>query len=122
MEKHKINASTELLNNKIKVCLTSIGLNERYIAVEYLAYILTHMIKLNSDSVLDFETALKYVSERFKIKQISVQYEIKKILAKCSAVQVVNLIKFNIKTNPTLNKIRAIKNYVISKLSPLSYA
>ena len=45
MKLNDVEISTELLTNKVKVCLSTLGLNERYNAFQYLTDILVDMIE-----------------------------------------------------------------------------
>ena len=69
----------DLLTNKVKVCISTLGLNERYNSFEYLTMILVYMLKNDTDSIEAFHTALSLIENKFKIDNNLLTYKLNDI-------------------------------------------
>ena len=108
---------TELLTNKVKVCISTLGLNERYNSFEYLTMILVYMLKNDDDSINTFHTALSLIENRFQISERAICYGINKLFKMCNKELIKSRVQYHLSNNSTLNKIRVIKSYIINTLS-----
>ncbi len=108
---------TELLTNKVKVCISKLGLNERYNSFEYLTMILVYMLKNDNDSIEAFRAALTLIEDRFKIGERTICYGINKLFKMCNKELIQSKVQYQLSNNSTLNKIRVLKAYVYTTLS-----
>lgn len=107
----------DLLTNKVKVCISTLGLNERYNSFEYLTMILVYMLKNDTDSIEAFHTALSLIENKFKISERAICYGINKLFKMCNKEQIQTRVQYQLSNNSTLNKIRVIKTYILNTLS-----
>lgn len=98
---HKI--STNLLFNKIKISLFKLGLNEKYIAFDYLSYILTYFIRQNDCSYKSYKNIVDLLSQRFETTSKTITQSLNSLLKKCTLLNLSNLYTFH--------KIQMIKTY-----------
>ena len=106
----------EFLNNKIKIILSTLGFNEKYIAFDYLSIIITYLIVNNNDSFETYNSAIEIVKEKYNLATRTITQSLNKILSMCNKTEIINKYQFNIVNNKTLNKIRVVKLYVENKL------
>ena len=107
----------DLLTNKVKVCISTLGMNERYNSFEYLTMILVYMLKNDTDSIEAFRTALSLVEKRFNIGERTICYGINKLFKMCNKELIQSKVQYQLSNNSTLNKIRVLKAYVYTTLS-----
>ena len=107
------NMPTELINYKVKIALSSFGLNERYNAFEYLSFIITYMIKNTNDSVKIFNEAVNILENKFKITKSAVNYGLKRITDKCLNNEISSRTQFNLNNNGIINRIRVMKTFAL---------
>jgi len=105
------NMPTELINHKVKIVLSSLGLNERYNAFEYLSFVITYMIKNDTDSYSSFNEALNIIENKFNITKIAISYGLKRITDKCVKNSAINCNQFNLLNNGLVNRVRVMKLY-----------
>jgi len=108
--------STELISNKIKVVLTSIGLNEKYKGFNYLTHIITYMIKHESDSSVDYNIAIELIAVGYNITKSAINDSLKKITSQCMIESINCKMQFNLTNKGMLNKIRLIKGYTLQAI------
>ena len=106
----------DLLTNKVKVCISTLGMNERYNSFEYLTMILVYMLKNDTDSIESFRTALSMVEKRFNIGERTIINGINKLFKMCNTELIKSRIQYQLSNNSTLNKIRVIKSYILTTL------
>ena len=104
----------DLLTNKVKVCISTLGMNERYNSFEYLTMILVYMLKNDTDSIEAFRTALSLVEKRFNIGERTICYGINKLFKMCNTDLIKSRVQYQLSNNSTLNKIRVIKAYILT--------
>jgi len=104
----------DVLNNKIRVVLSSIGMSESYIGFSYIMHIISYMIRNNDDSTSTYHQAIEYIKDRYHITSRSVSYGVNGMLKNCHSEKIMNLSQYNLTNNSNLNKIRVLKNYIIS--------
>lgn len=100
--------STSVLTNKIKSLLFDLGLNEKYIAFDYISNVLTCMIKQNNNSIDCFKKAIQLTTEKYQVSEKTIIQGMNKMIKLCNNDFTSN-IQFNLKTNSTLNKIKILK-------------
>lgn len=110
------NLTTEIIKNKVKVSLSSLGLNERYNSFEYLSTIIAYLIHINSDSVESYNKALAIVEEKFHIAKISINYALKRITNTCKDPSISSKSQYNLSKYGVLNRIRVLKSYTMDNL------
>jgi len=108
--------SSEIIKNKVKVSLSSLGFNERYNSFEYLSTIITHLITHNSDSVESYMQALEIVENKYNITKLSINYGLKRITNTCQDPNIYSKSQYNLTKNGVLNRIRVIKAYTVENL------
>ena len=113
---NKLELSIEIIKNKVKVSLAMLGINERYIAFEYLAIILTHLISTNSDSIKNFEEAILIVENKFNISKTSIIYGLKRLTDLCGNKDIISKAQFNLKHYCVLNRIKVLKEYALNHI------
>ena len=106
------NLQTNLLSNKVKTILFSIGLNEKYIAFDYLTFILTYIIKHENDSLKTYKTSLDLIMEKYNISSQAIVQSLNKILKFCNNSEIINKVQFKTSSYGTLNKIRVLKTHI----------
>ena len=99
--------TTTILIHKIKIFLFSVGLNEKYIAFEYLSLIIIQLITKNS-STTSYNQAIKLVSNRHNISERTTTQAINKILKQIKDENISKLTTLNLTKNKTLNTIRVL--------------
>ncbi len=107
--------SNELLTNKVKVALSKLGMNEKYHSFEYLSFIIVYML-LHDDSTKSYHDACGFLRMRFDIAPKSISSGIATLLHKCDNPILKSKTQYRL-NNSVVNKIRVIKNYVLSTLS-----
>lgn len=100
-----------LLKLKIKSIMFSLGMHEKYIAFEYLSFILTKLIIEDDDSLYNYKETLNIMSTKYNITNKTIMQNLNKILKTCSNLEIKNKMQFNIGSNSILNKIRVLKHY-----------
>jgi len=105
-----------LLRNKINICLTKIGFNEKYAAFEYISYILLNIIAEDNNSLEFYNKLLENLSNRHNISTVAIAYSLKKLTNMCKYHEIFSKSQFNLKNNATLNRIRVIKNYILTNI------
>lgn len=98
------------LKEKIKAILFSIGINEKYVAFDYLADILEFIITKKLD-IITYNNALIVVAEKYSVTFRTAKQSLSKVLKMCVKPEIKNSLQFNLKTNSIFNKINIIKCY-----------
>lgn len=117
MNKINENLSNNLLLKKIKTILFSIGFQEKYVAFEYLSIILNHLIINNDESINSYNQAIEIIKQNFNRTNRTILQSLNKILKTCSVNEINSKTQFNIINNSALNKIRVVKNFILTKLN-----
>ncbi len=107
------NTTFETIKNKVKICLSLLGFNEKYIAFEYLAYIISYMIIYENDSYNSFNNALDLISENYNITKTAINYGLKRITDKCLNEDIRSKNQYNLTKFGLLNRIRVIKIWTL---------
>lgn len=107
------NTTFETIKNKVKICLSLLGFNEKYIAFEYLAYIISYMIIYENDSYNSFNNALDLISENHNITKTAINYGLKRITDKCLNEDIRSKNQYNLTKFGLLNRIRVIKIWTL---------
>ncbi|MBO5954963.1 MAG: hypothetical protein J6Q13_03250 [Clostridia bacterium] len=102
--------NTNLLTQKIKLILFNLNLNEKYAAFDYLTLILIYFLR-NDPSLKCFNKAIQEISKQHNITRRTIMQELNNLVKHIDSSQIHNL-SFNLVKNHTINKIRAIKNYI----------
>lgn len=118
MKLNDVEISTELLTNKVKVCLSTLGLNERYNAFQYLTDILVDMIE-KDDVPATLHKSIKNIQQKYNIGKHAVYYGLDCMFKKTNIEKLMNDAQIQPTCSAVLNKIRAIKHYILTTLSNL---
>ncbi len=105
---------TDLIANKVKIALSSLGLNERYKAFEYLTDIITMMIKQNNESNAMFYYAIKEIQEKNKISKASINYGLKKLTDQCKNDEILSMSQFHLTKYSLANRTRILIAYTLN--------
>ena len=111
------NFNTNLLIQKIKPILFSVGLNEKYIAFEYLTSILTFFIKNNDSSLSSYLKIVETISMYHKIEKLTIVQSLSKLLKKITDENITNNITLNLTKNRTLNILRNLTQLIKNKIN-----
>lgn len=108
----------EMLTAKIKYSLALLGMSESYFSFHYLVVILLNLIK-SSDATDEeiFKNTVNSLANKYKIEARTIRYELTKILNSCSNNEIKSKSQFNLKNNGVLNKIRVVKEYILTTLT-----
>jgi len=96
---------------KIKSILFSIGLNEKYVAFEYMVYVLMQLMDYPNIKS-SYKAALIDATNYYNVSLRTITQAINKLLKKCNISTIINRQQFNLKNNTTINKLSIIKNYI----------
>lgn len=110
-----LNDSKELFIIRMKLILFSLGMSEKYMSFNYLTDIILYLI-LSKEDDFQYKFAIKYVQEKYCLTERTIMSGLHQIIQSCNQT-IFNQKQSLSSINGLLNKIRTIKNYVLSKLS-----
>lgn len=108
----------EMLIAKIKYSLALLEMSESYFSFHYLVEILLNLIKfpyLVDENI--FKETINSLAKKYSIEPRTIRYELSKILNSCSNKEIKSKSQFNLKNNGVLNKIRVVKEYILTTLT-----
>ncbi|MBR6778946.1 MAG: hypothetical protein IKM43_02195 [Clostridia bacterium] len=114
MQNQITNLSINLINNKVNVLLSTLGMNERYNAFEYLSFIITYMIKQDNESTETYNQAIAILQEKYAITNRAITCGLNKLIKMCNNEDIFSKAQFNLNKKSTLNKIRVLKAYILA--------
>lgn len=108
----------DLLIAKIKYSLALLGMSESYFSFHYLVTILLNLIKTPqvADEII-FKDSVDSIAQKYKIEPRTIRYELGRILNSCTNLEIKSKSQYNLKNNGVLNKIRVIKEYILTTLT-----
>ncbi|MBQ8615405.1 MAG: hypothetical protein IJ415_02445 [Clostridia bacterium] len=104
------------LTNKIKSILFSIGINEKYVAFDYLSTILCWLIT-NNDNKDTYKKAIVSVAKQYGIATRTLTQGLSKVLTMCNKKEIISKYQFMMSNNGTFNKIKVVKQYIENALN-----
>ena len=108
----------DLLIAKIKYSLALLGMSESYFSFHYLVTILLNLIK--TPQIADetvFKDSVDSIAQKYKIEPRTIRYELGRILNSRTNLEIKSKSQYNLKNNGVLNKIRVIKEYILTTLT-----
>ena len=111
-----LNNQNNILKQKVKIILNSLGLNEKYNAFEYLSIIIHHMLENSDYSVPEFNNIVNFLMQKFNITKRSLTQCLNKLLLQCSEPSIFNSPLFNLKNISLFNRIKLIYYYSVEKI------
>lgn len=108
----------DMLVAKIKYSLALLGMSESYFSFHYLVEILLNLIRSTHTADEDiFKDTVNSLANKYGIEPRTIRYELTKILNGCSNKEIKSKSQFNLKNNGVLNKIRVVKEYILTTLT-----
>lgn len=108
----------DMLVAKIKYSLALLGMSESYFSFHYLVKILLNLIRSPHTADEDiFKDTVNSLANKYGIEPRTIRYELTKILNSCSNKEIKSKSQFNLKNNGVLNKIRVVKEYILTTLT-----
>ncbi len=108
----------DMLVAKIKYSLALLGMSESYFSFHYLVEILLNLIRSTHTADEDiFKDTVNSLANKYGIEPRTIRYELTKILNSCSNKEIKSKSQFNLKNNGVLNKIRVVKEYILTTLT-----
>lgn len=108
----------DMLVAKIKYSLALLGMSESYFSFHYLVEILLNLIRSPHTADEDiFKDTVNSLANKYGIEPRTIRYELTKILNSCSNKEIKSKSQFNLKNNGVLNKIRVVKEYILTTLT-----
>ncbi|HJD05361.1 MAG TPA: hypothetical protein IAB72_00580 [Candidatus Onthoplasma faecipullorum] len=108
----------DMLVAKIKYSLALLGMSESYFSFHYLVEILLNLIRSTHTADEDiFKDTVNSLANKYGIEPRTIRYELTKILNNCSNKEIKSKSQFNLKNNGVLNKIRVVKEYILTTLT-----
>ena len=108
----------DMLVAKIKYSLALLGMSESYFSFHYLVKILLNLIRSPHTADEDiFKDTVNSLANKYGIEPRTIRYELTKILNGCSNKEIKSKSQFNLKNNGVLNKIRVVKEYILTTLT-----
>ena len=100
---------------KIKMILTELNLDEKYIAFEYLTNIIMHYIITKDDSIANYKNAIKIIEEKFNVKYSRITIGVSNLLKGCNFNKIIDT--QHLALSPSIHKKTVIiKNYILKNL------
>ena len=93
-------------------------MSESYFSFHYLVTILLNLIK--TPQIADetvFKDSVDSIAQKYKIEPRTIRYELGRILNSCTNLEIKSKSQYNLKNNGVLNKIRVIKEYILTTLT-----
>ena len=103
------NIETKLLESKMKNFLFSINLNEKYVAFDYLTYVLVHLIKNENTNFRTYKQAIGLLVDKYGITYRTIVQGLHKIISMCTSSQILSIPEFQSGKSKTIHRIRIIK-------------
>lgn len=101
--------------SKINVILSTLGFSERYIAFNYLSFIIIYMHRSKSDSSQTYKQAIAELQKKYGVSARTITFGLSYLLSCCTNPELTSKTQYNISNKRILNRIRLVKEFVEKK-------